>query len=168
MQVSLIYALALISAIGALWSWRIFYILLSQARKRIASVIVKWTFYTLIWPRLNGSSDFSIATISCILLLFTTNGVSSILGVHGRLELSVRLAKLCIGNLIFVVFGGRASVVLDRALRLPMTEYSLMHKWIGRISLIEGMVHAILQILEHAKLQAIELSVRQTRKTTRH
>ena len=81
------------------------------------------------------------------------------IGVHTRIELSTHLANLCIRNLIFVLLSGRASIVLNRTPRLPITEHSLMHRWIGRIYLIKGLVHTILQVFEHTKLQAVELFV---------
>jgi hypothetical protein len=77
--------------------------------------------------------------------MFMGNIAGSIVAIRNRTELSIRLARLFAINLTVLFVGGRSSFVIDRVLRWPMAEYYLFHRWVGRISLIEALVHGVLQ-----------------------
>lgn len=145
MQVILVYAIAYASAIGLLLGWRLSQYLITRARQRIFSTFTKWVVYTVITRRLSGSSDVTVMAGTIIVLLIVANCVGSALLVRTRDELSSRLAKLSITNLVILYLRGRSNILLDKVFRLSYTEHQLLHRWVGRVTVIEGLVHALLK-----------------------
>jgi hypothetical protein len=160
MQVTVIYAISYASAIGLLVIWRLSQCLTVRAREHIVSFLSKWLLYTVIYPRLNGSSDVTIMAGSTVVLFIVANIVGSVIGVHSRLELSVRLSRMCVTNLLVLYLGGRSNFLVDKIFRLSTTEYHLLHRWIGRITLIEGLIHGTLCIIDTgATTKVVHLTV---------
>jgi hypothetical protein len=90
--------------------------------------------------------------------------VGSTLSVGTREELSLRQAKLSVTNLVIFYLGGRSNVLLDNALRLSHTEHQLLHRWIGRVTIIEGLVYGLLGFLQvRLAIRPIDLSVHYSR-----
>jgi hypothetical protein len=160
MQATLVYALAIASVVGFVFVSRLAQLLTFQARERLFSVFSKWALYTLVWRRPNGSSDMSVLAAAAGLLFLIGNVLGCVLAVRGRADLSLRLARLCAMNLVILFLGGRTSFVLDKIFRLSMTQYYTVHRWVGRISITEGILHGILNVSQHrSKLRNKELAV---------
>jgi hypothetical protein len=160
MQIIVVYVIAYGSAIGLLLGWRLSHFLTTQARERIFSTFTKWAVYTLITRRPNGSSDVTIMTGSIILLLFIANVVGSALSVQTQDEVSLRLARLSVTNLVILYLGGSSNVVLDKVFRLSLTEHQLLHRWVGRVTVVEGLTHGILEFSQlRSAIRPIDLSV---------
>jgi hypothetical protein len=163
MHVNIVYALSYASAMGFLVVWRFSQYFTIQARQHIYSFYSKWALYSVVHPRQNGTTDVTIMA-SCIILVFVVaNVIGAVLGVQSRADLSTRLARMCVTNIIVLFFGGRSNFLVDRIFRLSSTEYYLLHRWIGRITLVEGLTHGTLCMIKtKARTQVIEISVRTT------
>jgi hypothetical protein len=99
-----------------------------------------------------------------ILLLVAANVVGSALSVRTRDELSLRQAKLSVANLVILYLGSRSNVLLDNALRLSHTEHQLLHRWIGRVTIIEGLIHGLLEFSQvRLAIRLVDLLVRYSR-----
>lgn len=160
MQVTLVYAISVASVVGFVLVLRLAQLLTFHARERLFSTFSKWVLYTLVWPRAKGSSDLSVLAAAAITLFLVGNIIGSVLAIRGRAELSLRLARLCTMNMTILFLGGRTSFILDKIFQLSMTEYYSIHRWVGRISIAEGLLHAILNILQsRSTIRSIELSV---------
>jgi hypothetical protein len=161
MQATLVYALTIASLVGLILISRLAQLLTFQARERLFSVLSKWALYTLVWSRPRGSSDVSVlAAVACFFFLVGNIILGSVVVVQGQAELSLLVARLCMLNLVILFLGGRTSLILDKIFRLSMTEYYLMHRWIGRISIAEGILHGILVIVRRrSPMRYMELSV---------
>jgi hypothetical protein len=134
MQIIVVYVITYRSAIGLLLGWRLSQYLTMQARERIFATFTKWAVYSLVTQRLNGSSDVTVIAGSIILLLFIAKVVGSALSVRTRDELSLRLARLSVTNLVTLYLGGRSNVRLDNVFRLSHTKHQLLHctgTWAG-------------------------------------
>jgi hypothetical protein len=161
MQVIIVYVIAYGSAIGLLLGWRLSQYLTTQARERVFSTFTKWAVYSVVTRRLNGSSDVTIVAGFVILLLIVANVVGSAVFIRTRAELSLRLAKLSVANSAILYLGGRSNILLDKVFRLSYTKQQLMHRWIGRITVIEGLIHGIFEISQlRSAVNPIDLSVR--------
>lgn len=148
MHTILIYTLSYAAVVVFIILWRAYQLLTLKARERLFSIFSKWAFYTIIVPRQKGSSDVSVIAGCLILLMFMGNIAGSIVAIRNRTELSIRLARLFAINLTVLFVGGRSSFIIDKILRWPMAEYYLFHRWVGRISILEALVHGILQSAE--------------------
>jgi hypothetical protein len=160
MLVTVIYALSYASAVVLLLLWRLSQFLTTQARERIFSAVAKWLLFSVVLPRMNGSSDVTIMAGSVIILFIVANIVACVLRVQSQLDLSMRLARMCITNLVVLSLGGRSHFLVDRIFRLSNSEYHLLHRWVGRVTVIEGLAHATLCIIKtKATTRTIDISV---------
>lgn len=160
MQATIVYAISIASVVGFVLVLRLAQLLTFHARERLFSTFSKWVLYTLVWPRAKGSSDVSILAAAAITLFLVGNIIGSVLAIRGRAELSLRLARLCTMNMTILFLGGRTSFILDKMFQLSMIEYYSIHRWVGRISIAEGILHAILNILQfRSTIRNVELSV---------
>ena len=148
MQVTIIYAIAYASTLGFLFLWRISHFLTAQARKHLFSTFSKWFLYTILLPRLRGSSDLTVFA-SCITGPIYRCEHHRLSGsVHSKAEFSLCLVKLTTTNLMCLYFGGRTNILLDRLFHLSHTDQINLHRWIGRIAVIEGLIHGTVGISE--------------------
>ena len=160
MLITVIYALSYASAVGFLLVWRLSQFITTQAREHIFSTCAKWLLYTVILPRVNGSSDVTIMAGSIIVLFVVANVVGCVLRVQSQSELSTRLARMCVTNLVVLFLGGRSNLLVDKIFHLSNTEYHLLHRWVGRITVIEGLTHATLCMIKtKAAARIVDLSV---------
>lgn len=141
MQVTVIYAISYASAVCFLVAWRLSQCLTIQARQHIFSTCSKWLLYTVVHPRLTGSSDVTILAGSIIIMFIIANIVGCVIGIHNTSDLSSRLARMAVTNLAILYLGGSPNVLVDKGVRISNNEYYLLHRWIGRVTLVEGLVH---------------------------
>jgi hypothetical protein len=106
-------------------------------RERVFSLASKWLVYSLLIPRWTSSTNIT---------LYVGNVVSSVLAVLTKEEFSIRIARLCVTNLVTLYFGGGSSFILDKVLRLPLSDTGILHRWVGRLTLIEGCIHGIIEL----------------------
>ncbi|KAF2849416.1 hypothetical protein T440DRAFT_508606 [Plenodomus tracheiphilus IPT5] len=146
MLITVVYALSYASAMGLLLVWRLSQFLTTQAREHIFSTFAKWLLFTVVLPRMNGSSDITTMAGSIIILFIVANVVGCVLLVQSQSELSTRLARMCVTNLVVLFLGGRSNLLVDKIFRLSNAEYHLLHRWVGRVAVIEGLAHATISI----------------------
>jgi hypothetical protein len=149
MQPIFVYAISYVSFVALLLGWRLSQRLGTQVRKRAWSLFLKWMIYTVTTRRWSSSTDMSILAFFVILILYLSNIVGSILAVQDRTQFSLRLARLCMTNLVALYLGVRGNVIIDRAFRLSYSEYHLLHRWIGRLTVVEGLIHGILRFTQY-------------------
>ena len=132
-------------------------------RERIILLASKWLVYSLLLPRWTGTTNITVVAAIAIAALYVGNIVSTVLAVHTMEEFSVRVARLCVTNLVSLYFGGGSSFILDKVLRLPLSDTGILHRWVGRLTLIEGCIHGIIELSQPNSVldvTAIHLSVR--------
>ncbi|KAJ5035240.1 hypothetical protein J3E72DRAFT_176970 [Bipolaris maydis] len=160
MQVPYIYAIAYISVLALVISWRLYQFLTARARDHVFAVLSKWLVYTVVLARANGSSDITVAAGFVVLCTLVGNIVSAVIAIPSQADFSTRLARLCLTNLVVLFFGGRTNFIADRIFRLSHSEYYLVHRWIGRICVLEGLIHGVLSALQRRKpLRAIDITL---------
>lgn len=159
MHATILYAIAYAAAIGLIILWKAWHLIVLRARERLISVLSRWLFYTVILPRVRGSTDATIFSVILVILFGVGNIVGSTLAVHTKAELSMRLARLSILNMIVLFVGGRTNIAIDKVLKWSMTEYSFLHRWVGRVSVVEALIHGLLEYLDRRSINPYEISV---------
>jgi hypothetical protein len=76
--------------------------------------------------------------------------------VPGLREASSRLAAVSAINLTPLFLGGRPSLILELS-HIPIPVYYLVHHWVGRVALTEGLAHAGLAF-SHATNMHVRIS----------
>ncbi|KAF2278976.1 uncharacterized protein EI97DRAFT_224567 [Westerdykella ornata] len=159
MHVTILYAIAYASTISLILLWKAWNLIVLRARERFLSVVSRWLFYTVVFPRARGSTDATIFSVALAILFAVGNIVGSTLAVQTKAELSMRLARLSILNMVVLFVGGRTNIVIDKLLKWTITEYSFLHRWIGRVSLVEALLHGLLYYLDRRSINAYEISL---------
>jgi hypothetical protein len=160
MRAALAYTIAYGSAVLFLLCWRLSQSLTTKVRERIFSVISKWIVFTVLFPRLNESSDLTVLSMTLIAVVLVGNILASLLALQEHESFSSRLAQLSSINMVFLYLGGRTNIAVDKLFRLSHTEYWLLHRWLGRIAAVEGIVHGGIQFAHSQSLpSALQISV---------
>jgi hypothetical protein len=147
MIVSLIYLVSLASAAGALLLWRCYRLLNARTRTIILLFIRKQLLYRLIYRRRNSSDDVNVLSLFNICLLVAANITACALKIRDRGELARRCGRLFLVNMVPLFLGGRRSLLADQILRIHSSEQSLLHRWMGRVCVLQGLVHATISTL---------------------
>ena len=146
MHSTIIYTISYAAAGGTLLLWGLTRLLTLQARDRLSSITSKWILYTLVVQRVNGSSDVNIMRVLLFCLFVAGNVIASSFALRNSNELATRLAKLYIVNVVFLFTEGWTSLLVNKVLELLIVEYSFWYCWVGRVTVLEAVLHALLQI----------------------
>ena len=145
MEVSQYYAASLG---GALLIFSVFHGLDSFGHKIydcLAYGISKCMVYPLVIQRRYWAS-ITVAHAIFLLAYAITNGVCMGIAVKNSKDLMVRSGMMAMINLVPLFLGGRTSALADRLLGIPLHTYYIAHHWIGRVAVIQGVLHAILAL----------------------
>ena len=84
----------------------------------------------------------SVTRLECVVLAFYFGANCAIL-ILGRVNIGTTAAMLAIINAILLFLGGPTSPVAD-FIGIPLSTYYIFHHFIGRVVVIEGVIHAAL------------------------
>jgi hypothetical protein len=89
----------------------------------------------------------SITGIQAVVLLtyMALNGICMGVGVQNTKDLMLRSGMMASVNMMPLFLGSRTSFLIN-GIGIPLHTYYLMHHWIGRIAILQGLLHAILAI----------------------
>lgn len=157
------YALCLAAVLVILVLGRLSIFLITLLRAYGLVYLLRHVFYPTLFKRRDGSGSISRLQATLITLYLVANGVSMSIGVHTLKDLQYRAGAVACANLIPLFFGGRMNFWLD-SLGCSLHAYYLMHRWAGRVLVLEGLLHASLAIAsmswEHSKEQTSGVVVR--------
>ncbi len=160
MQIILIYAVALGGVITLLLLWRVFLLAGDETRGAVFSFLRKKISYTLIYRRRASSDNISIPSLLNILLFLAANITVCTFKIHDRTELAQRCGALSLINIVPLFLGGQTSFLADLILRLPLGQRSVIHRWLGRICVLQGLVHGVLNATKRSRMTNAQLLVR--------
>jgi hypothetical protein len=147
MKITLIYLISLASAFAALLSWKIYRLVDIHTRRRIVLYARKKLLYTLVYRRTTSSDNVNVLSLCNICLLIAANITACALKINNRAELAKRCGNLFIVNMVPLFLGGQRSILTDKILRLQSSEQSLLHRWMGRVCVTQGLFHGILNAM---------------------
>ena len=116
----------------------------TRASRYVAVAFERFVWYPLV---LKGGYYMSVTRFE--FLLFVAFLVCNIFAlaflVTDVKELEQRAAVLCAINLTPLFLSGKPNPLID-LLSIPSPVYQLVHHWIGRVAIFEGLLHAALTI----------------------
>lgn len=107
------------------------------ARQRIAVWTRKNIVQSVVFSRLRGSTDYTIAALLCIVIIVSGNIVASCYGIKDRSGLQQRLAELSAINLVPLFLAGRTMALVQNVLGLSVKQYALLHRWLGWVCILQ-------------------------------
>lgn len=152
MQSSEWYAIA-IAAIAA--SFLCFYVLENLARLIRASfrAIFLQLRYRYINPNWRGL-DTTWFHALLLATLWIGNASYLIVTVRSRQDLLHETALLFTVNLIPLALGSHMNAIVD-LLQMGLDGYSRLHRWIGWLAVVEGLVHAAIALAEKPTVKSV-------------
>jgi hypothetical protein len=112
---------------------------------------LKHVFYPHVHKYVKGSTRFDALLIIAFL---AGNVLCLTLGMHDQAELMQRTGLLSTVNLVPLALGSHMNSVVSRC-GLGFEAYHSIHRWIGRVAVIEGVIHVILAVVpQKPNLQA--------------
>jgi hypothetical protein len=110
--------------------------------------------------RLTDSLDMTIIASSIIIMFIVANIVSYVISIYNILDLSSRLARIAVTNLIILYLEGSSTLLADKGIRILNDEHYLLHRWIGRVTVVEGLAYGIFCLIKtKAAIRATDLAV---------
>ena len=119
---------------------------LAAWRSQIRAAFRKYISQSVIVMRRDGSTDVSVAAALGLLALAAGNVAACIVGVATQRQLVSRLGVMTTVNLIPLYFGGRTGFFISRVCGLSIITYGAIHRWLGRICLLEAAAHIALAV----------------------
>lgn len=107
------------------------------------SIIFKYLAYREIphsWIYSNTSETFTFLDLCSVSLYIIANGIAMLYNMRTLDELRLRSGVLAIINLIPLGFNAHSNILSDK-LKLSTAHYSRIHRWIGRVSIVQCLVH---------------------------
>lgn len=147
MHVSLIYITSLASAVGILLLWRIYRLIDINLRRSISLYVRKRLLYTVVFRRRASSNTINVLSLCNICLLLAANIAACALKINNRSELAKRCGSLFLVNLVPLLLGGQRSILTDHIFHVQSSEQSLLHRWMGRVCVTQGLIHSIINAL---------------------
>lgn len=146
MQLLTIYTICLYATFGAIALWQISRLIMHHALRPCLRCLRKYLLYSLIVRRQVGTSDFTVFTAIFILIYITVNVIVTVYRISTKALLAQRLGSLAIINIVPLYLGGRTNFIVDRIFNLRVTQYELLHRWVGRVCVLQGVTHALIHI----------------------
>jgi hypothetical protein len=141
MQINIIYTIALASSFGLLILWKLLSLVEISTRQLILSYLRKRFLYTLVYHRRAGTDDINVASTINIIVLIAANITACIYRLPDRAELAKRCGALFLLNATPLLLGGRMSLLIDKTMILKPNQQSLLHRWMGRVCVLQGLIH---------------------------
>lgn len=118
------------------WAWR----------HRASARFRKWVTNNPVGARQNGSSGISVGTVLGVLTVVSVNIFVSCFRVGTVAKLGRRLGIVAVANLTPLFLGGRSSLWANVLGGIPLPLYHTCHRWLGRVCLVQSLVHGFIQL----------------------
>jgi len=134
-------------ALGALAAFFIVFFLMWSlirvVRTYATFYFLKYLFYPQIHRFFRGSSKTTCFDATLIVVFLASNVVCVVIGAGDATTLRKRMGQMSTINLIPLALGGHMNVIVDLCGVRP-ENYQRMHRWLGRVAIVEGLVHSIM------------------------
>jgi len=101
---------------------------------------LKYLFYPQIPRYLSTSGKTTRFDILLLVVFLSANAIALSIGIEDVSGLIKRSGLLSVINLMPLFSGGQMNIVASRC-GVGFRAYARMHRWLGRVALIEGIIH---------------------------
>jgi hypothetical protein len=161
-SIILLFSISIGVVLGIFALWKILCLLDTYTLHFFLPWFKKYLLYSLILPRQRGSSGLNLLSLILVLVYFGSNIFTLVFKARSEQGIAVRAADISLINLFSLYSGYRINLLFD-LLRLEIQYFQIIHRWIGRICILFGLIHGIMQIfIFHHKLNILEILVSYT------
>lgn len=138
------------SCIGSALCLLILFQIGSDLGRKFKYIYVNYVRNLLVFPLLftrgAGSSNVTYFDFATLALYLLTNVAFLSVYTSTHDQLSTRSSVIFMINITLLYLGGRTNILLDKVLHIEKTQYDLMHRWVGRVTILEGVLHGVLRL----------------------
>jgi len=154
------YAVALAAIAALLIVFYVWGISIRFLRTYATYYFLKLVFYPRVHKYIRGTTRYHALLVIALLV---GNVLCLALGIHDRTDILQRTGLLSAVNLVPLALGSHMNSVVS-CCGVGYEAYSAIHRWIGRVAVIEGVIHAILAVVSqtpnlHSSTQVAALVV---------
>lgn len=114
---------------------------------RVYDIPIFYFLRTLAYPLIIQRQYWgSLTRIDAVVLFGYITGNAICMYQRNTADLMVRTGKLAVVNMVLLFVSGRTSLIADKA-GIPLHSYYLAHHWVGRMFIAQGIIHAVLGLL---------------------
>jgi hypothetical protein len=106
-----------------------------------------WCYNLVIGQRQAGTSFVTPVRLASIGIILAGNVFSLCFQLTSSQDLPLRALQLFLCNFLLLLFGAGNSVILNRAGGLGRELHEFLHRWVGRICLMEGLLYLINRLI---------------------
>lgn len=145
------YAVALAAPTALSISFYVLGISIGILRTYATHHFLKHVFYARVHKYIRGTTRYHALLIAALL---GGNALCLTIRTHGRAEILRRAGLLSTLNLVPLALGSHMNSIVN-CCGLGYDAYGAIHRWIGRVAVIEGVIHVILAVnLERPSLHS--------------
>ncbi len=153
------YAYSLAAVVGGLVVRQACLLFVAFVRAYGLFYLFKHVFYPALFERRNNGFDTVTRLHALIILTYiVANGILLGIRTHSAADLRSRASTLAMINMIPLFFGGRMNFWIDY-LGIRLRTYYLMHRWVGRMVVLQGLLHTGLAISASSRWDRDRLSI---------
>lgn len=145
MELTVVYAISIGVIFGALGLYQSLKMISRPVQKLFIFFILKHLCYPLLLIRRRGTSNMSRLHGVYLTIYVAANVLCSAIGVSSWDLFGQRVGHLAMVNIIPLCMGGRTNLIAN-LFHLQLREYGLMHRWIGRVCVLEGIAYGVVTL----------------------
>lgn len=134
------YAISLGALVALFLLYRLYLVALSTAHVYGKRFVLKYLIYPQIPRLLRGGGTITRLHFLIILIYVTGNILCMAFGVTSFVQLRTRTGLMSLVNLVPLCLGGRLTFLGDFC-GVSYENHSRMHRWIGRMAVIQSLLH---------------------------
>lgn len=159
MESVIVYYISICIFLSICIVWRLCQIVGRSLYLKCVSGMRKILRYYIVIPRCRGSSDISVEAFIILWLYILANIIACTFQISDIDEINRRCVKLFLFNFVLLFLFGSRGPITNKLLNIDITSVGLIHRWIGRICIVEGVTHTICKLLLEEKPSAFTISV---------
>lgn len=120
-------------------------LLFARAVQHVRRYFLSYVYYQQIPRCFRGSKDVAWFDVLLLLTFLAVNALFLSLGVRDIDAFIQRSGLLCSINLLPLFLGGHMNILANYC-GIGMQVYARLHRWLGRVAVLEGLLHAVVSI----------------------
>ncbi|KAI3326510.1 hypothetical protein HD806DRAFT_520363 [Xylariaceae sp. AK1471] len=159
MNIVHIYSIVFGGLIALYPLYRIIHFVVHLVVPRLVVCFARYVRYPLFMRRSDNRMSITRLELLVFIIYLASNTVLLTLWNRGVEDVQRRTALLAIINTTLLFLGGRTNP-LANFLRVPLSTYYLSHHWVGRVAILEGLIHSAFMLTRarHDQTTYISLS----------
>lgn len=104
----------------------------------------------LLYPQIHRYIRASWSDLAILLIFIVANTIATAINVRNVAGFVKRIGLISVVNIVPQFLGGRLNIVLNQC-GIGLKAYTRMHRWLGRVAIVQGLIHVIAALANHQR-----------------